>query len=220
MARKKVKYFTFGPYLYDTPNNAFEVFDNTSGAIQLTVEHDGIACSAWTANKLLMAGPTNGEPIPKAKTGNLADIVTSSDSSITISANDIIVAQSGIAKAVFDTSAIADGSEVDFTTFTFAGNHPAEIGRALVIAHHWTGSALDGTIDGWIEFFYSVNSQATGPSITKIAADTDSDVRVGNGTGLSNNGIRVYNYSSGNQLRLDNETGSIVKYRIVWWNLT
>jgi hypothetical protein len=219
MARKKVKYFTFGPYLYDTPNNAFEVFDNTSGAIQLTVEHDGIACSAWTADKLLMTGGVNG--IPKAETGNLADIVTSSDSSITISANDIIVAQSGISKTVL-YGADLDGEYTDITLFsdTFASNRPAPIGRALVIAHNWSGSALTATVEGWIEFFYSLNTQASGPSITKIAADADSDVLVGNGTGLSNSGIRVYNYSSGNQLRLGNETGTHVKWRVVWWDLT
>lgn len=222
MARKKGTYLTFGPYLYDTPNNAFEVFDNTSGAIQLTIEHDGIACSAWTASRLLMTSATNGEPIPKAETGTLADIVTSSDSSITISANDIIVAQSGISKTVYYTNADAHSSGyTDITLFsdTFASNRPAPIGKALVIAHNWNGSALTATVEGWIEFFYSLNTQVSGPSITKIAADADSDVLVGNGTGLSNSGIRVYNYSSGNQLRLKNDTGAIVKWRVVWWDL-
>jgi len=222
MARKKGTYLTFGPYLYDTPNNAFEVFDNSSGASQLTIEHDGIACSAWTANKFLLTGATNGEPIPKAKTGNLSDMVTSGDSSITISANDISVAAPSISKSVFYTTADDNGGETDFTTFTFAGDHPAEIGRALVIAHHWddTGSALSATVEGWIEFLYSVDSQATGASITKIAADADSEVYRGDGTGLSNSGIRVYNYTSEDKLRIQNETGSFVKWRIVWWDLT
>ena len=222
MATKKVRYFTFGPAFYNSSSHdAFAIIDNDTGSTQMTVEHDGIACSAWTANRLLMAGPTNGDPIPKMKTGNLSDIVTSSDSSITISANDISVAQSGISKTVLYPDADADGGETDITTFTFGGNYPALIGRALVIAHNWGGSALTATVEGWIEFFYSLNTQDSGPSITKIGGDANSDVLVGNGTGLTNNGIRVYNYSTPtiDQLRLGNETGSTVKWRVVWWDL-
>ena len=221
MAKKKVRYFTFGPAFYNSSSHdAFAIIDNDTGSTQMTVEHDGIACSAWTANRLLMAGPTNGDPIPKMKTGNLSDIVTSSDSSITISANDISVAQSGISKTVLYPDADADGGETDITTFTFGGNYPALIGRALVIAHNWVGPPLTNTVEGWIEFFYSVDSDATGPSITKIGGDVDSDARAADGTGLSNNGIRVYNYTSEDKIRLQNETGSSVKWRVVWWDLT
>lgn len=221
MATKKVRYFTFGPAFYNSSSHdAFAIIDNDTGSTQMTVEHDGIACSAWTANRLLMAGPTNGDPIPKMKTGNLSDIVTSSDSSITISANDISVAQSGISKTVLYPNADADEGETDITTFTFGGNYPAVIGRALVIAHGWSGSSLTHIVEGWIEFFYSVNSDDTGPSITKIGGDVDSDARAADGIGLSNNGIRVYNYTSEDKIRLQNETGSSVKWRVVWWDLT
>jgi len=226
MATKKVRYFTFGPAFYNSSSHdAFAIIDNDTGSTQMTVEHDGIACSAWTANRLLMAGPTNGDPIPKMKTGNLSDIVTSGDSSITISANDISVAQSGMTKTVYYTNADAGAPPgyTDITVFsdTFASNRPAPIGRALVIAHNWGGSALTATVEGWIEFFYSLNTQDSGPSITKIGGDANSDVLVGNGTGLTNNGIRVYNYSTPtiNQLRLENETGFAVKWRVVWWDL-
>lgn len=206
-----------GPYPYDSVSEkGILIEDFISGADEFELDHDGITISAWTASKFLFTDASK-----KTETGDLDNIVTSDDGSITISGNDIAITQEAKSKSFFLTSALSSsGGYKEYTIFDWSGNNPSSIGRCLILAHHWTGSARDGTLDAWIEFVYGKYYSGSRTSfINLVGGSSGSGVFNTDGTGGSGVGLRVFNYITTAKLRIENHTGSLIKLGIMFWNM-
>ena len=216
---KRLKAAGYGPYSYPEGSAKGVAITDTSNNEEMIIKHDGITCSSFTASSVLST--TAGK---KTQTTSLNNFITSTGGTVTISANgqnaNLEVPTSYMTKSL--SANCADGASVEYTDNVIFPDQ----GRVLCIAYVTNGlGAFQGSTHNSGEFFYSWNNESEGDGTITLLKGTGEFGVLGDYTGSETDlddvdGTRVYLYSNLNKIKFTNESGGLVKWKFIIWDIT